>query len=228
MVVVARRVDELDALAAELGGNVEIMPCDLGDDEARAALVGRLADTGPVDVMVAAAGFGGVGSFQQADWATVSRMLDVNVAGVMQLVHGVLPGMVERRQGRVMVVGSGAGHTAMRGSTAYATTKWALHGFCESLRLDLLDTGVTVTEIAPGPVPTGFDAAAGADDGLGTGLPASMEISAQECAEQAVRGMERGAPIVYPGRPYGLLMRAMDLVPRPLTRIAFTQMARRS
>lgn len=231
LVLVARRQEELAALAEELrtahGANSEIAPCDLADPAARAELLTRL---GPqqVEILVAAAGFGSVGPFHEADWAALARMVEVNVTSAMQLVHGLLPGMIARGRGRIMVVGSGAGHTDTRGATAYAATKWALHGLCGSLRLDLLGTGVTITEVAPGPVPTGFDAAAGADDGLATGLPDAMVISARECARASVRGMERGAELVYPGRAYGVLMRALDVVPRPVTRVMFAQMAKRA
>lgn len=228
LILVARREAELRSLADELGRlgvSTDMRPTDLGDPAAVAALAGSLASE-PVDALCLAAGFGDYGLFDRAEWPRISTMVQVNLLSVLHLVHAVLPGMVTRGHGDIMVLTSGSGHTAMPMSAVYATTKHALAGFCANLRLDVTGTGVTVVEVAPGPVPTGFDAAAGADDGLAAPLPEFMVIDAAQCAREALDGLERGRPLVWPGRAYRALMTATGFLPRPVLRAVFSRSGR--
>ncbi|OYO23945.1 hypothetical protein CGZ93_05395 [Enemella dayhoffiae] len=92
--------------------------------------------------------------------------------------------------------------------------------------MDLHGTGVRVTEVAPGPVRTGFDAAAGLSDGMDTGLPESVVIDAEQCAREAMAGLEAGAPLGWPGRGYRALMWVTQWLPRPLARAMFASSGR--
>lgn len=225
MVLVARREAELEALAAELGRpglETEIRPTDLAEPAAVAALAEDMA-ADPVDILCLGAGFGDHVLYDRSQWSRIAAMVQVNLTSVLQLVHALLPGMIARGRGAVMVIGSGSGYTHMPMSTTYATTKHALAGFCANLRLDLTGTPVTVTEVAPGPVPTGFDAAAGAEGGLESQVPSFMVIDAAQCASEAVDGLERGEILVWPGRGYRVLMRLTGILPRPVLRAMFAR-----
>lgn len=220
IILVARRSDELRRVAdsvARPGLEVVVRPVDLADHAAATELAASLVDE-ELDLLLANAGFGDGALFDQSDWARVERMVQVNLVSVMQLTRAAVPGMIERRRGGVLVVGSGSGHTPMPRAVAYSTTKYALNGFCENLRLDLTGTGVVVTQVAPGPVRSGFDEAAGLADGMDSGLPGFMTIGSAQCAHEAVEGWLKEEPVVWPGRAYRALMWLTGVVPRPLFR----------
>ena len=90
------------------------------------------------------------GPFQHADPDALDEMLAVNFATPLRLARLALPGMIARGRGHLVFIGSSAGHTPHPDLAAYGATKAAIAHFCDSLRGDLLGTGVRVTEIAPG------------------------------------------------------------------------------
>ena len=93
-----------------------------------------------------------------------------------------------------------------------------MDGFSEALRADLTGTGVAVTQVCPGPVDSEFDQLAGSAGGMTGGPPQFLRISAAQCAREALAGFDRGVPLVFPGRPYRIAMRALPLLPRELSR----------
>jgi NAD(P)-dependent dehydrogenase (short-subunit alcohol dehydrogenase family) len=133
-------------------------------DMARADLVDALAartlrERGPVDVLLNNAGVAVVAPFLQtsaADWEWVQA---VNVWGPIRLTRAILPSMLERRSGQVVMVASLAGLVGAPGLVAYGTTKFALVGFAEGLRLEVAEAGVSVTVVCPGFVRTNFASA---------------------------------------------------------------------
>lgn len=117
LILVARREAELRSLADELGRlgvSTDMRPTDLGDPAAVAALAGSLASE-PVDALCLAAGFGDYGLFDRAEWPRISTMVQVNLLSVLHLVHAVLPGMVTRGHGDIMVLTSGSAGTGPHG-----------------------------------------------------------------------------------------------------------------
>jgi short-subunit dehydrogenase len=168
-------------------------------------------------VLVANAGVGDADLFDTADWTRLERIISVNVTATTRLLHGVLPHMVDRGRGGLLVIGSGAGLSLMAGSATYTASKHYLHGLTQTLRAELAGTGVTVTEVCPGPVATEFDVAAGippAESGPGRWL----RISAERCASDALAGFDRGQALVFPGRAYRMLMRLQAMTPLALQR----------
>jgi short-subunit dehydrogenase len=111
---------------------------------------------GPVDVLVNNAGVGYGGRFASMPAERIGQLVAVNLTAPMRLARAVLPGMIERRRGRIVNVGSIASHVPVRGETSYAATKWGLAGFTESLRSEVSGTGVGVTLVSPGVVRTQF------------------------------------------------------------------------
>lgn len=154
IVAVARDAAELAALAREIeadGGRCEPLALDVTDASAVAALRGRA-----VDVLVNNAGVGVLKPLLELTPEEWHRMVDVNVNALYHVTRAVLPGMVARGRGHVVVVGSIAGRSAFVGGAGYAATKHFAAGFAESLMLEVRDAGVKVSVVSPGSVDTGF------------------------------------------------------------------------
>ena len=151
----ARSVDELDALRREIesaGGRCRVVPLDVADPEA----VRRTLDGMNADVLVNNAGIGRMKPFLELapeDW---HAMVDVNVNALYHVTRAVLPGMIARGRGHVIVIGSIAGRSAFVNGSCYAGTKHFVMGFAESLMLEVRDAGVKVSVVMPGSVATSF------------------------------------------------------------------------
>src|SRR5438093_5993361 len=144
-----RNQQALDALAKACGAAVLATDLSLADD------VDRLADwAGPVDVLVNNAGFGWAGPFTKMDTGTVQELIDVDLAAPIRLSALLVPGMVDRGLGHVVNVASIAGHVGVRLEAAHSATKAGLIGFSESLRYELVGSGVTVSVVSPRAVRT--------------------------------------------------------------------------
>jgi short-subunit dehydrogenase len=145
LVLSARKVDVLEALAAETGGRV--VACDLSDRSA----VERLVDeAGPVDVLVASAGIPGSGTLESFTLAQIDRALDVNLRAPMVMTRLMAEGMVARGGGHIVYVSSLSGKAGTPRTSVYAATKFGLRGFAQSLREDLRPHGVGVSTVFPG------------------------------------------------------------------------------
>jgi uncharacterized protein len=224
LILLARRAGRLEELRASLLARhprlqVLTLSADLSDeDDVERALAEAGEQAGAVDVLVNNAGVGDQALADQADWTRVRNMLRTNVLAVTQLTTALVPAMVKRGRGGVLNVGSGAGLTIMPAAAAYSASKHFMDGFSEALRADLSGTGVVVTQVCPGPVDSEFDQIAGSAGGMTGGPPQFLRISAAQCAREALAGFDRGVPLVFPGRPYRIAMRALPLLPRELSR----------
>lgn len=220
LVLVARRRGRLEELAASLSHTpsvFEVRPCDLTDPVATAALgEAVVAEHGRVDVLVNNAGMGDIGLFEACDPAKLERMLAVNVVGLTVLTRAVLPAMVAAGRGGVLNVSSGFGLVTSPGFSAYVGTKHYVTGFSESLRSELAGTGVRVVQVCPGPVATEFEAVAG--NPLGQGVPSVVELSAGQCAEEALAAFDRDRALLVPGWAGWALVHLGWWTPRVLMR----------
>ncbi|CAM5283943.1 hypothetical protein SALBM135S_06076 [Streptomyces alboniger] len=198
--LVARSTGALERLAKELRAAhdvpVEARSCDLADPAARGALVEELAAR-PVAVLCANAGFPTCGPLSENDPVREAAEVQVNVVSLHALVQALLPGMLARRRGRVLVTGSTAGCQPVPTAATYAATKAFANTFAESLHAELRGTGVSCTLLSPGPVRTNFYAAGG--------VPGLQErsflawLTPRRVAEAGLRGLERGHRLVVPG-----------------------------
>ncbi|RBL70407.1 SDR family NAD(P)-dependent oxidoreductase [Pseudomonas sp. MWU13-2625] len=152
LLLLARRIERLEAL--ELPNSLS-RQVDITD---RAALLAAVAEAeakfGPADALINNAGvmlLGAMGEQNPAQW---EQMLDVNVKGLLNGVHAVVAGMVERKHGTIINVSSVAGRKTFPNHVAYVGTKFAVHGLSENLREELAPHNVRVTTIAPGAVET--------------------------------------------------------------------------
>lgn len=152
VVAAARRKDKLDELAKELGEGVLPVELDVTDREAVNGVVASLpAGFQEIDVLVNNAGLAlGLEPAHLTDPDDWERMVDTNCKGLMYCTRAVLPGMVERRRGHVINIGSIAGTYPYPGGNVYGATKAFVHQFSLNLRSDLHGTGVRVTSVEPG------------------------------------------------------------------------------
>ncbi|MFE7190050.1 SDR family NAD(P)-dependent oxidoreductase [Kitasatospora sp. NPDC057541] len=195
----------LDAVAARTGGRP--LPADLAKpDGAQRLAEAALAAAGRVDALVASAGLGWRGPFASTPADTLDRMLEVNLAAPLRLTRLLLPGMLERDRGRIVLLGSMAGQVGVRDEAAYAATKAGLTMFAESLWYELRGTGVGVRLILPGAVETPFFATRGTDYQRERPRP----VPAQEVADIVLGALttERDRVFVphwlgYPARLHG-------------------------
>ncbi|MCW2932864.1 MAG: malonic semialdehyde reductase [Actinomycetia bacterium] len=158
VVAAARRVDRLTELAAELGPLVLPVTLDVRDRAAVAEVVDGLpAEFAEIDVLVNNAGLAlGQDLAQSADLDDWDRMIDTNCKGLVYCTRAILPGMVARRRGHVISLGSVAGTYPYPGGNVYGGTKAFVHQFSISLRSDVHGTGVRVTCVEPGMADTEF------------------------------------------------------------------------
>ncbi|MGV0636203.1 SDR family oxidoreductase [Mycolicibacillus trivialis] len=214
LVLVARDVERLEALAAELrpATGVEILPADLAEADDRARVAERCA--AGVRVLVNNAGFGTSGEFWTADPALLQAQLDVNVTAVMQLTRAALPAMVAAGRGTVINIASVAGLLSGRGSTYSASKAWVV-SFSEGLAGGLSGTGVSVHAICPGFVRTEFHSRAGIDM---ASIPGLMWLSVDDVVDASLADVAAGKVISVPGLQYKVLTTAGRLVPRGLVR----------
>jgi short-subunit dehydrogenase len=184
LLISGRRTDQLDAIAAALGGRPNALPADLSEPGGASALAER---AGAVDVLVANAALPASGPVVDFTPEQIDRALDVNLRAPLQLTRALLPGMIERGRGHVVFVSSLSGKVATVGSSLYSATKFGLRGFAAGLREDLAGTGVGVTVVFPG-----FIAEAGMLADSGVRLPRWVGTRKPEQVAQAVvDGIER-------------------------------------
>ena len=156
VVLAARRVDELKAheqVIRRAGGEAMSIPTDVTDQEQVSRLVESTNTAfGRVDVLINNAGANWQQPLASSPADELIRLLEVNLMGAMLLTREVLPGMLGRRQGAIISVGSLSGRVAME--PAYSATKYGLRGFSLSLRRQLAGTGVSVSLVSPGNIRT--------------------------------------------------------------------------
>jgi short-subunit dehydrogenase len=160
LVLTARSVAPMEKLAAELaahGAGAVVIPADLSQPGGAAALAGAIETRGSaLDVLVNNAGLGAVGRFDQTDPLRISEMIQVNIVALTELTRLLLPGMVARRRGKVMLVASTAAFQPGPRMAVYFATKAYVLSFGEAIAYELKGTGVTVTVLCPGPTATNF------------------------------------------------------------------------
>jgi len=159
VVAVARNQDRLQQLAAELGEALYPLVLDVTDGAAVSNVQQALPqEFGPVEVLVNNAGHdvGGRRLFEAGSAEQWCDIIETNVQGTIRLTHAFIDSMLARGSGHIVNMGSIAGLRPYATGTAYVSSKYAIHGFSESLRLDCAGRGIRVTEIMPGLVRSGF------------------------------------------------------------------------
>ena len=216
--LVARRRDRLEALAAELrarhGVEALVIVADLSEPGANQAVLDEIAAQGrQVDALVNNAGFGVAGRYTLAPWDKHADSLQVMLNSVCELTYKVLPGMLERRFGRVLNVASLAAMApGVGGHTLYAATKSFLVKFSQSLNVECRGAGVHVTALCPGFTWTEFHDVDGSREVADT-LPKWMWTKAPYVAAKGYAAVEANRPVMVPGFHNHVMKAVVGLIP---------------
>jgi short-subunit dehydrogenase len=218
LILTARREEVLAALAVKLteryGVTVEVRASDLADPDDRAKLCDELA-TRTISILCANAGTATFGAVASLDPADEKQQVQLNVLGVHDLVLAVLPGMVARRSGGILISGSAAGNSPIPNNATYAASKAFVNTFSESLRGEVKSQGVHVTVLAPGPVRT--DLPDPSEQSLVERLiPDFLWISTEYTAKISLDGLDRNKMRVVPGVTSKAMSVASGYAPRSI------------
>lgn len=211
LVLVARTTAALESVAADLHTKhataTHVLTHDLAKPGAGASLAAEIAQLGiEPEVLINNAGFGDNSDFADADAAMLAEMTQLNVVTLTDLTRALLPGMLAKKKGRIMLLASTAAFQPGPHMAVYCATKAYVLSFGEAIAYELRGTGVTVTTVCPGATKTGFQKAANIDESspfLKSGMMTSAEV-----ARQGYRAMKSGLPVVVTGVP-NLLSAAM-------------------
>jgi short-subunit dehydrogenase len=214
LLLTARRADLLDGIAGEIASRYRVSAsvhvADLADPASVDTLVAAIER--PVDVLVNNAGFGDWSAFADGDADVYRDMIQVNVTALTLLTRAFLPGMLERRSGRILNVASIAGFLSGPRMAVYYATKNYVVSLSEGIAEEVDGTGVTVTALCPGPVATGFQDRAGMH---GSKLKDATMMDSATCARSGWDGIP------------GLANRATLVAPRLLPRRLMTRIVAR-
>ncbi|MGB0878538.1 MAG: mycolate reductase [Mycobacterium sp.] len=218
LIITARREEVLTALAERLreryGVTVEVRAVDLADPAERDTLCEELAARN-ISILCANAGTATFGTVASLDPADERKQVQLNVIGVHDLVLAVLPGMVARGAGGILISGSAAGNSPIPNNATYAATKAFVNTFSESLRGELKSAGVHVTVLAPGPVRTELP---NPDEQslVERLIPDFLWISTEHTAKVSLDGLERNKMRVVPGVTSKAMSAASGYAPRSI------------
>jgi uncharacterized protein len=219
LVLVSRSLEPMRILGEELiacGAGVSFLPLDLARTGAAAALVEELASRGLViDVLINNAGFGAAGSFDESDPTCLARMLQLNVVSLTELTRYLLPGMVSRGWGRILLTASTGGFQPGPNMAAYCATKSYVLSLGQALADELRSTGVRVTTLCPGPTATNFARTANAETTWS--FRSGFVMTAAEVARPAYRALKTGRVVAVTGAANVLTTVLSRWLPRPLT-----------
>jgi ribitol 2-dehydrogenase len=153
VVLVDRDEKALETVCARLGERAIPLKINLLDPHQCAGLLdGILSKAGKLDILHANAGTYIGGDLMETDLDTIDRMLNLNVNVVIKNVRNVIPHMIERGTGDIIVTSSVAGHSAIPWEPVYSSSKWAMTCFVQTMRRQLLKSGIRVGSVSPGPV----------------------------------------------------------------------------
>lgn len=187
--LIARRADRLEAVAAdcrEHGVKARVIQADLSLEADCRRAIAQSVEGGGIDLLILNAGISHrCLASEETDWSVFSRLMQTNYLGAVYCTLAALPELKLKRA-TIAVVSSLQGKTGFPRTTAYSASKHALHGFFDSLRLELHDTGIKILLACPGPVESEIR-----DEGSAKGDPSSL-MPAAECARQILDAAERG------------------------------------
>jgi short-subunit dehydrogenase len=187
--LIARDEADLQRVLARTGGRGAYAVADVSDGPTVAEAIARLeAELGPTDVLVANAGIGAYGAFADLTAEEAERVITVNVLGQVHALRAVVPGMIARRRGHIVSMGSIAGRIGTPFEAIYAASKFANVGLAEALVTELAPYGIGVSMIQPGPVATDFGRARGHEYDRARPKP----VSAETVAASVIRAVEGG------------------------------------
>jgi short-subunit dehydrogenase len=217
LLLVARRLERLEALAAELaarsGAQVSVMAADLSDEAGMARVAERIEAEPRLALLVNNAGFGGRGLFWESDVAEAERMHRLHVMATVRLCHAALRNMVPRDAGAIINVASVAAFIRRVGSSNYGATKSWMAVFTEGLHLDLasVGSGVFVQALCPGFTYSEFHDRMKVD--RSTLAPATFWLTAEHVVDDSLKGLRSRRLFVIPSWRYRFLTSVLTKLP---------------
>jgi short-subunit dehydrogenase len=199
-VLSSRRQDRLRAVkdSCDRPGDHVILPLDATDfDTHEAAVEAAENAAGPIDILVLNAGIGQRGNALGTDLSIARRIMDVNFTGTISLAQAAAKRMVSRKSGQIVVISSVLGHVAIPGSSSYSASKFALHGYFESLRGELFPYNISVSLVCPGYINTEITLHALQEDGTEFDVidhNHTYGMDADVCADKIVRAVMSQKP----------------------------------
>ncbi|MEY3977834.1 MAG: hypothetical protein RLZZ284_690 [Actinomycetota bacterium] len=204
LVITGRSAEQLQRVAVDLrsaGATVQIVVVDLATAAGVDSLV---AQAGDIDVVVANAGITHAATVGTTDREELDRLSYLMSTGVVRLCESLVPAMLQRGRGEVVVVSSIAAFTPMRKAGPYAAAKSAVTAYARSLALEVGSKGVRVVAVCPGYVHTDLHRRAGLEH-LTTNLPEWMWLEPDYVVRDTRRALARGKTVVVPGLVYRLV-----------------------
>lgn len=197
LVLVARRRDRLEKVAAEIGGTAHIFVADLAKAGAASSLIAEIEAEGlSVGTLINNAGFGLAGKFMAHGLERQSEMIDLNVRTLVELCHLVLPAMRARSEGAICNVASTAAFQPGPNMAVYYATKAFVLSFTEALHHELKGSGIKVSALCPGPTATEFGSVAGANTSAKVDW---ITADSASVVHAGLRGLDRNKAVVIPG-----------------------------
>jgi uncharacterized protein len=220
LILVARSTEALEMLAGKLRAKhsieVHVLTADLADPGSPQRIFDELKGRGIiVDVVVNNAGFGLHGAFAELPLKRQLEIIQVNVAALVELTGLFLPGMIQRKGGGILNVGSVAGFLPGPNMAVYYASKAFVQSFSEALHEELRGTGVRVTNLCPGPTETNFSKTARAYQ---MRISQAAKMSAKEVAVAGWRAFRAGQCVNVPGMKNVLLVQSARIIPRSTLR----------
>lgn len=187
------------------GGGITVVPLDITDaGSVDACIQSIIKKVGGIDVLVNNAGYDLYGATEETTLEEIETQIDTNLLGAIRMTRAVLPGMRDRGGGRIVQISSLGGLVGLPMNSAYAASKFGLEGFSESLRLEVLQFGIFITLIEPGPVAT---------DTLETSIvmtSGKLEVYADKCVAMVARMRKDGSSSkVTPGHVADSVLRTL-------------------
>lgn len=191
LILSSRREEELKRVTTELGGdesNVFILPLDLADSESLSQKSKEALEAfGTIDVLVNNGGISQRSLFAETDMSTIRRLMEVNFFGSAELTRAILPSMMERKNGHIIVTSSVAGKFGTQFRSGYASSKHALQGLFDCIRQEMYEYDVAVTMVCPGPIKTDITQNSLTADGSAFGKMGNLHNSAMDADEMVSR-----------------------------------------
>lgn len=214
LILHGRREPQLKALCEELQGKhgitADYVVAELSNPDELHELEERIRKIPDLTLLVNNAGFGTIQSFENEEVRLVDAMIQTHITAPARLMHAVLPGMLDRRQGAIINVSSVAGFLVSPGSL-YCATKAALTNLSESMDLQVRNKGVRVQALCPGFTRSEFHQRIGVDT---SGDFFKHFMSAEEVVDASLRALKRGKVVCIPGIRYKLTVLAPRFLPR--------------
>jgi len=222
VVVLARREERLAELVAEMAscdGRVEVVAGDITDPAVRQRAVdAAVSQFGGLDILVNNAGIGATGPFECADAKRLRKIFEVNFFALVEMTRAALPVLKQGTNPIIVNVGSILGHRGVPHNSEYSASKFAVRGFSEAIRSELVRDGIDVLVVSPGTTETEFFDSVLENKGE-PAWPEHPPVSAASVARRVVWAIRRGRHEIIPYRWGRLLWRLNRLSPALVDRL---------